>query len=148
MNKVKQLTQKGFTIVELLIVIVIIGILAALVFVQFNNTQSKARDAERKADIRQLSGKLAEYNAENGSYPAVSLANLCGPTLDGVPTPTCEDPRSGNAPYEYVPLEADGTTTCTTEGQCSKYRLVAHLENDQENPQDANDHKRYLVESN
>jgi prepilin-type N-terminal cleavage/methylation domain-containing protein len=67
-SKIKK-NSKGFTIVELLIVIVVIGILAALVIVQFTNVQARARDAERKSDIRALQSKVAEYYALNGYYP-------------------------------------------------------------------------------
>lgn len=127
MNRVKKLSQKGFTIVELLIVIVIIGILAALVFVQFNNSQKKARDAERKSDLRQLAGKLAEYNAEKGSYPAAqtNVTNLCGSVLTGVPAATCVDPKAGVS-YTYTPKDAgcDGTN-------CTGYTLGATLENEE-----------------
>src|SRR5690606_24488036 len=47
----KKTYQKGFTVVELLIVIVVIGILAALVLNTFAGIQQKARDTERKTDI-------------------------------------------------------------------------------------------------
>lgn len=120
--------QSGFTIVELLIVIVIIGILAALVFVQFNNSQAKARDAERKADLRQLSGKLAEYNAEKGTYPAGGVSGLCGTPgkLGGTPEKTCADPmNTGSHVYTYTPSPSgcDETTT-----QCTSYELNVALE--------------------
>ena len=52
--------QSGFTIVELLIVIVIIGILATLVIVTFSGVQQKARDSERKTDINAIAGQLEE----------------------------------------------------------------------------------------
>jgi prepilin-type N-terminal cleavage/methylation domain-containing protein len=61
--------NRGFTIVELLIVIVVIGILAALVIIQFTNIQARARDTEKKSDMRSIQSKLAEYYALNGRYP-------------------------------------------------------------------------------
>ena len=61
--------EQGFTIVELLIVIVVIGILAALVIVQFTNIQARARDTERKSDMRAIQSKLAEFYAINNRYP-------------------------------------------------------------------------------
>jgi type IV pilus assembly protein PilA len=116
MNKLKKMGQQGFTIVELLIVIVIIGILAALVFVQFNNMQARARDAERKADIRLIESKLAEYNADEGEYPAGDEATAIATTLapiDGIPADALEDP---------------GTTTYTYESDGASYTLSATLE--------------------
>ena len=56
--------QKGFTIVELLIVIVIIGILALLVLNTFNGVQQKARDTERQTDATSISKQLEAYYAD------------------------------------------------------------------------------------
>ncbi len=61
--------QSGFTIVELLIVIVIIGILATLVIVTFSGVQQKARDSERKTDINAIAGQLEAVYANKGYYP-------------------------------------------------------------------------------
>ena len=58
--------QSGFTIVELLIVIVIIGILATLVIVTFSGVQQKARDSERKTDINAIAGQLEAGYANKG----------------------------------------------------------------------------------
>lgn len=59
----------GFTIVELLIVIVVIGILAAITIVAFNGVQDKARDASAKSGATQAYKKLEAYKALNGAYP-------------------------------------------------------------------------------
>jgi len=68
--------QIGFTIVELLIVIVVIGILAAITIVAFNGTQNKANDAAVQSDLRSLGAKTAEYLALNGALPVESVAQL------------------------------------------------------------------------
>lgn len=61
--------QRGFTIVELLIVIVVIAILASLTVVAFSSTQSSARDSKRKADIAAITRALELYYTEKGHYP-------------------------------------------------------------------------------
>ena len=60
--------QYGFTIVELLIVIVIIGILAAISIVAYNGVMDKANDAAVKNDLANMAKKIELDHAENGSY--------------------------------------------------------------------------------
>lgn len=67
----------GFTIVELLIVIVIIAILAAITLVSYNGITTRARDAARQSDISNVQKLVESYYALNGSYPK---------TVDGVIT--------------------------------------------------------------
>ncbi len=64
----------GFTIVELLIVIVVIAILATISIVAFNGVQEKARDSQRRHDIGQLAKALELYYADNNRYPTSSGA--------------------------------------------------------------------------
>ncbi len=66
--------QSGFTIIELLIVIAIIGILATLVLTNFQGAQAKGRDTVRKNDINSVYQKLEEFYNENGGYPDGDLA--------------------------------------------------------------------------
>lgn len=61
--------EKGFTIVELLIVIVVIAILAAIVLVAYNGIQNSARTTAAKAAAQTVLKKVEAYNAEEGSYP-------------------------------------------------------------------------------
>lgn len=61
-------STQGFTIVELLIVIVIIAILAAITIVAYNGIQARARDSTRKNDIAQLAKVTKLYAVDKGDY--------------------------------------------------------------------------------
>lgn len=62
----------GFTIVELLIVIVVIAILAAISVVAYNGIQQRARNSQTLAGVRAYEKALKLYYADNGAYPAVT----------------------------------------------------------------------------
>lgn len=64
--------EKGFTIVELLIVIVVIGILAAIVIVSFNGVQQRANTTASKSAASTVQKKAEAYNALNATYPTSS----------------------------------------------------------------------------
>lgn len=61
--------QSGFTIVELLIVIVVIGILAAITIVAYNGIQERARVATAQSDLANIAKKMGLYYAQYGEYP-------------------------------------------------------------------------------
>lgn len=67
--------QKGFTIVELLIVIVVIAILAALVIVAYNGVQNQANDSRRLHDVQEIKSAVEAYRSANGSFPPITPAN-------------------------------------------------------------------------
>lgn len=62
----------GFTLIELLVVISIIGILATLVTANLNAARSRARDAQRKSDVKNTQTALRLYFNDHGVYPAAS----------------------------------------------------------------------------
>jgi prepilin-type N-terminal cleavage/methylation domain-containing protein len=80
----------GFTIVELLIVVVVIGILAAIVIVAYNGVTQSARDAKRSADLNNIMKALELYHIDHGGYPT------CGGS-----------PGTNTAPYAFSASEAE-----------------------------------------
>jgi prepilin-type N-terminal cleavage/methylation domain-containing protein len=72
----KSKKQTGFTIVELLIVIVVIGILAAITIVAYNGVQNRASDTAIQADLRNIGGKMMEFQAINDVRPAGNSTDL------------------------------------------------------------------------
>lgn len=65
--------QKGFTIVELLIVIVVIAILAAISIVAYNGVQTRAQDSKRSEAVASIQKALELYKTENGTYPNATV---------------------------------------------------------------------------
>ncbi len=92
MNK----NKKGFTLVELMIVITVIAILATIGVMSFTRVQKQARDTKRKGDLRALYTALQAYYTENQfSYPA-TLGTLTPTYMPSAPT----DPISAQS-YAY-----------------------------------------------
>ena len=83
--------QQGFTIVELLIVIVVIGILAAISIVAYNNVTAKARDSQREQDIKTIAKALEMYYVDNGGFPPSNCGGLTGVL--------CPDPKKINTSW-------------------------------------------------
>ena len=76
-------TTSGFTIVELLIVIVVIGILAAITIVAYNGIQGSARFAAYKSDVQAMNKAILLYHAENGFYPGTATGSCATNSTTG-----------------------------------------------------------------
>lgn len=124
----------GFTLIELLVVMVILGILGSFVFANVFNGLPKARDAQRKSDLKQLQTALQLYYQDNNTYPDPTTTphkcnsnnDACWPNLLGENNPYIKtmpkDPLNNHL-YYY----------CRDTSDNSKYTLVANLENTQDN---------------
>ncbi len=86
--------QRGFTMVELLVVISIIGLLATIIFANFSQGKMQARDKVRKAELKEIQLALELYKAQERNYPT-ALADLAPDYLPEVP----RDP--GGDVYSY-----------------------------------------------
>ena len=116
------MNQKGFSLIEILIVIAIIGILASILLANARLVRQRSRDARRIVDIGEIQKALAVYFDANGSFPvgddAVGLDQLqVGGFMPVVPI----DPTTRNS-YRYTEVPTDCLTGCTN------YHLGANLE--------------------
>lgn len=131
--------NSAFTLIELLVAISIIAIISTLLLANFNAARERGRDAQRKADLRNISTALRIYYNDYGSYPAHGTGANAGKIVAcGQSTPpgpfTCEygsswtadnktlmstlpkDPLSSQS-YQYTQIDLD------------TYTLTACLEN-------------------
>ena len=97
--------KSGFTIVELLVVIVVIGILAAITLVSYTGVTSRANIAVMQSDLSNSSKRLKIYQAIYGSYPTIDSTTKC-PTAPTVDNTLCLK-TSPNNTFTYT---SDGTT--------------------------------------
>lgn len=118
--------SKGFTIVELLIVIVIIGILAAIVIVAFNGVQDSAKKAKITSSLTQYSKKVQQHKLLKGSMPAtideIGIADENGTEYQFVstgPDDYCIMATSGTLTY-FISQSSSGVQ----EGVCGGYNMT------------------------
>lgn len=125
--------KNGFTLIELLIVIAIIGILATLLMTNFIGVRQRARDAQRKSDVRQMQSALELYRSDTGSYPASDANNR----LNSTACPTSSSFKSSDLTTTYmqtVPCDPLGSTAYHGGNYYyystgSSYYIVSCLEN-------------------
>lgn len=130
-NSKSCLFQSGFTLIELLIVIAIIGILSTLLMTNFIGIRQRARDAQRKSDIRQMQAALELYRSDIGAYPSAGGTNRLNSAV--CPTPSSFS-YTGTTYMQQIPCDPLGSTYYnggsyyySTNG--TTYTLAACLEN-------------------
>lgn len=135
--------RKTFTLIEMLIVIVIIGILAAALVPRLQSVQGRARDTKRKTDLRTIFNALEIYVLDNSDYPSDRTpgnpwkwrystdTSPWMPELTGIISSVPTDPRNVNPLNGYLRQTGAyyhmyrGLTT----GGIDAYNLMTKLEN-------------------
>lgn len=108
MLKLFMRSKKGFTLVELMVVVIILGILVAIAIPIYNNVTGDAQKKACAANERTLEGAVAMYQAANGGKMPDNLnALVTGGFIEAVPT--C--PVDGTSSYTINP---DGTVSCSS----------------------------------
>lgn len=105
--------NKGFTLVELLIVISIIAILATIVLASLDKARSKSRDTKRISDISQIQLALAAYlnNASHGNYPTGTSINTLSVLVTEKYLAEIPNDPLNDATHKYG-YTSDGSTYC------------------------------------
>ncbi len=131
----KKSPNDGFTIVELLIVIVVIGVLASVTVVAFNSMRSRGYDTQSALEFKAIQKALENFYTVNGRYPDPAEMNgTAGPTTlgldlktmsayfnDGMGFGTCNSNTSGGR-YCYVPGNSVGVQ-CSNGEMCVQYSM-------------------------
>lgn len=104
--------QKGFTLIEILIVISIIGVLSALTLVGMGGFRASGRDARRMSDLRQIQNGLELYYAKIGYYPTSTTWDDFATQLAsaGVKNLPIDPTNSGDYVYKYTKCQTGDTS--------------------------------------
>jgi len=116
-----RITERGFTLVELMVVVAVIGVLATIAIPLYVNVQARGRVAKAQADSRTLASAVSIYSAHMGAIPTAltqltavatnAQGNSAGPFMNSIPVPP-----AGWASYAYTPNVSAGTYTITSSG--------------------------------
>jgi prepilin-type N-terminal cleavage/methylation domain-containing protein len=120
MRKIRN--RKGFTLIELMIVVVIIGILAAIAIPKFNQASARAKEKEADGILKQIYTLQNTYHAEHGAYaagfpalvsvgwedPTASLKHYALPTTVDLAAGICMPLRAGQTGFNPRQINVDG----------------------------------------
>jgi len=125
--------EKGFSLIELLVVVSLIGILATLVLANLNAARQRGRDAQRKSDLRNIQTTLRLYYNDYGKYPLNNAAGeIMGCGTSGITECTWGGDWTAGSTTYMPTLPSDPITTMSylyTRNDADSYSIKACLEN-------------------
>ena len=101
--------KNGFTLLELIVVVAIIGVMAGFVVINFGGSREEAQNTQRRSDIRQYQTSIEVYaNANNGNYPSAvdAMVDVCNTSLGQYASQCPDDPVSTMPSYQYSATSA------------------------------------------
>lgn len=140
MKRLAQSTS-GFTLMELLVVMAILGVLIVAGLGSFTSSQKKSRDVKRKSDLRQISLAMETYYNDFGSYPSsdssthqIKGCGVSGTTACDWGSPWKKTPATGAATVYMIALPDDPSSSRSYyyDSDGTYYKLYASLENDRD----------------
>jgi len=110
----RQNTQNGFTLIELMLVIAIVGVLAAIAYPSYQDSVIKSRRADAKAALLELSVFMERYYTAKGCYNVPDATTLACVTGNAAPTlPFLTTPKSGTPYYDLTVAATPSSFTLT-----------------------------------
>lgn len=108
-----KVTDEGFTLIEVLMVIAIIGLLANMIIMVQSNIRDKAKDTTRVASVKQVGKALELYLASNNSYPialtpTISIPGITPDYLSALPTPITPPATGCDTTHNQYLYQSDG----------------------------------------
>jgi prepilin-type N-terminal cleavage/methylation domain-containing protein len=132
---------RGFTIIELLVVVSVIGILATITLIGFNRYQADGRDSQRASQATIISEALEKYYDKHGEYPScptitASASSVLSDTFTGLEARTLVTPQDSSGEDNSIKCQdlttsdpdlfayvGDGSVACSTGNACLQYTL-------------------------
>ena len=123
LNYCKSKLKLGFTLIEMLVVIAILGLLATVGLGSFQSSQMKSRDTQRKNDLNQIQKALELYYNDNGKYPLTADFPGAGGSWQDA---------NGTIYMKLVPADPKYSVYFYLSNDGTWYKLYARLENTQD----------------
>lgn len=119
----RTLVQRGFTLVELLIVVIILAILAAIVIPQFSSATDDTKEAALDANLGGLRNAIELYKAQHSTYPGATATNAGGTcTTKGAATVA-----GAQAFIDHMTMYSDALGNTCTVGDATNYKYGPYL---------------------
>ena len=135
----KKNINHGFTLVELLVVMSILGVLVTLIAGGFRSSQARGRDAERKSDLKNIANAMELFYSDYGMYPSASAGAIVAcPYISGGTSSSCAwgvGSFTDNRTVYFKTMPKDGSTGANYYYRIvdpptnQKFQIFAYLEN-------------------